>query len=124
MGLHQTWITDAVIRGWHSHTAPRFLHDNGEDKAMVQEGLFSDGVDCGSELTELTLRVGGRCVDKLARGLYDVEIHVPSNPYRQPSLEGVNDLAERNLAHKSSNEAQSSISGHPSSTVPFPVYRM
>ena len=93
MGLHQAWITNAIIRGWHSHTAPRFLYDNGEDKAMVQEGLFSDGVDCGSELRELTLRVGGRCVDKLARGLYNVEIYVPSNTYRQPLSGGFNDLA-------------------------------
>lgn len=48
--LHQAWVFDGVGGCWSAHAAVGFLHDNGEDEALVDAGGLGDGLDGGFEV--------------------------------------------------------------------------
>lgn len=57
--LHQAWVADAIgIRGSNNvDAASGFLHDDGKNKAMINERSFSDLLNRGQDVVSLIQRV-------------------------------------------------------------------
>ena len=52
MILHQSRVSDSIIGGRHSDTALGFLHDDGQDEAMVDAGRLCGGFDGVVDVTD------------------------------------------------------------------------
>lgn len=50
VGLHEAWVLDGVGGRWGAHAAVGFLHDDGEDEALVDAGGLGDGLDGGLQV--------------------------------------------------------------------------
>ena len=57
MILHETGVADAVICSWHTNTAARLLDHDGEDEAVIKEGLLSNSLDAVVDVTNLWARI-------------------------------------------------------------------
>lgn len=67
--LHQTGIGDAVVCGWGADAAVGFLHDDGEDEALVYSGGLGDGLD--GRLEGFAFLVGVVFLSEALAGLVD-----------------------------------------------------
>ncbi len=126
VGLHQPWVAHAVVGGGHAHAAPGLLHYDREDEAVVEMGFLGDGLDRVAQVGEFGVGVVGHVEDAFAGGGHDVLVILP------PALPTISSNIlypnPRNRKRRgggktyiSSNDTQSSTSGHPSSVLPVPL---
>ena len=57
--LHEAWVADAVVGGGYAYAAAGLLHDDGEDVAVVDEGLLGDGLDGAADGVDFGVGVVG-----------------------------------------------------------------
>lgn len=68
MVLHDPRVLDSVIGGRGTDAAAGFLHDDGEDEAVVDEGFVGDFLDGGVDVCGLVFGVGLLVVDAAGAG--------------------------------------------------------